>query len=51
VNGVYQSFGEIRRTALELAIESASLHNTESLATEAVIGRAESYFLFLMDDA
>jgi hypothetical protein len=51
MNGVYQSFGDIRKAALELAIESGSMHSEESLSTEAVIARAESYFLFLMDDA
>jgi hypothetical protein len=51
MSGVYRAFGEIRRTALELAIESASLHGVGSLETESVIGRAESYFLFLMDDS
>jgi len=51
VNGVYQSYGDIRKTALELAIESAALHSADSLATDAVVARAELYFLFLMEDA
>jgi hypothetical protein len=51
VNGVYQAFGEVRKTALQLAIESAALHSVESLATDEVVARAESYFLFLMEDA
>lgn len=51
MNGVYQSFGDIRKAALELAIESAALHSVESLTTDAVVARAESYFLFLMEDS
>ena len=50
MNGVYQAFGDIRKIALELAIESAALFSAESLATYAVVSMAESYFLFLTDD-
>ena len=49
--GVYQPYGDVRKTALELAIESAAMHNLESMDTDAVVARAESYFLFLMEDA
>ena len=45
VNGIYQRFGEVRRTALQLAIDSA-----EDFATEAVVDRAEAFFQFLTRD-
>jgi hypothetical protein len=51
VNGVYQAYGDIRKIALELAIESASLFSVDALTTDAVVARAESYFLFLMEDS
>lgn len=51
VNGVYQSYGDMRRVALELAIESAAMFNPDSLATDDVVARAESYFLFLTEDS
>ena len=51
MNGVYQTFGDIRKVALELAIESASMVSVDSLGTEAVVDRAESYYLFLMGDS
>ena len=51
MNGVYQPYGEMRKTALELAIESAALHSVEAMDTDSVVTRAESYFLFLMEDA
>ena len=41
----------VGKTALELAIESAALHSADSLTTDEVVARAESYFLFLMEDA
>ena len=51
VNGVYQSYGDIRKAALELAIESAAMFNPDSLTTDEVVARAESYFLFLTEDS
>lgn len=51
MSGVYQAFGDVRKAALELAIESAALHSVDSLATDEVVARAESYFLFLMEDS
>ena len=48
--GVYREYTEVRKVALELAINSAALHGVESLATEQVIARADSYFYFLLDD-
>lgn len=45
VNGIYQQFGEVRRTALQLAIDSA-----EDFATDAVVDRAEAFFQFLTRD-
>lgn len=45
MSGVYQSFGELRRVSLELAIESA-----EDFSTEAVVSRADSFFQFLVKD-
>jgi hypothetical protein len=41
----------MRRVALELAIESAAMFNPDSLATDDVVARAESYFLFLTEDS
>lgn len=43
VDGIYRSFGELRRVALELAIESA-----DDLGTDAVVSRADSFFRFLI---
>ena len=48
MNGVYRPFGDIRKAALELAIESASMYGDD---TDAVVARAESYFLFLTKDS
>lgn len=45
MNGVYQQFGEVRRIALQMAIDSA-----EDFATPAVVERAQSFFDFLMRD-
>ena len=48
MNGAYFQFGDLRKTSLELAIESASLFGGDyALATDAVVSRAESYFEFL----
>jgi len=48
--GVYREFADVRRVALELAIDSAKSFNPAALSPEAVLSRAESYFLFLLDD-
>jgi hypothetical protein len=42
MSGVYQEFGEIRQTALKMAIDSA-----EDFSTDAIVARAQSYFSFL----
>ncbi len=48
--GVYREYTEVRKSALELAINSAAMHSVESLSTELVIARADSYFYFLLED-
>lgn len=41
--GAYFSYGELRQTALELAIGSA-----DDVATDAIVARANAYFQFLV---
>lgn len=48
--GVYREFADVRKVALELAIDSAKEFNAASLSPDAVLSRAESYFLFLIND-
>ena len=44
--GVYSEFGDLRKMALQLAIESA-----DDFRAEEVVARAESYYLFLLGDS
>lgn len=46
VNGIYQQYGDVRKTALQLAIDSAPDPST----AESVVERAELFFQFLVRD-
>jgi hypothetical protein len=46
MEGTYYKFGELRKTALQMAIDSA-----DDFGIDQIVSRAESYYLFLMGDA